>query len=80
MHMDQFSQFGLQIISPSRVSYTGLFIEYTGCSHHAEGLVNPKVLAEKKVTDFGYPRACRFTKHQIENRSSELRLLTFFKM
>jgi hypothetical protein len=26
-------------------------------SHHAEGLVNPKVRAQKKVTDFGYPRA-----------------------
>jgi hypothetical protein len=25
-------------------------------SHHAEGLVNPKVLAKKTVTDFGYPR------------------------
>jgi hypothetical protein len=22
---------------------------------HAEGLVNPKVRAQKKVTDFGYP-------------------------
>jgi hypothetical protein len=36
-------------------------------SHHAEGLVNPKVRAIKKVTEFGYPRACRFRKHQIEN-------------
>jgi hypothetical protein len=24
--------------------------------------------APKKVTDFGYPRACRFRNHQIENR------------
>jgi hypothetical protein len=24
-------------------------------AHHAEGLVDPKVLAEKTVTDFGYP-------------------------
>jgi hypothetical protein len=23
-------------------------------SHHAEGLVDPKVLAQKKVTDFGF--------------------------
>jgi hypothetical protein len=28
-----------------------------GTSHHAEGLVEPKVRANKKVTDFGYPRA-----------------------
>jgi hypothetical protein len=28
--------------------------------HHAEGLVDPKVLAKKPVTDFEYPRACRF--------------------
>jgi hypothetical protein len=48
-------------------------------SHHAEGLVNPKVLAQKKVTDFGYPRACRFRKHQILNRSQELPLPTFKK-
>jgi hypothetical protein len=37
---------------------------YTICtfltnSHHAEGLVNPKLLAKKPVTDF------RFRKHQI---------------
>jgi hypothetical protein len=44
-------------------------------AHHAEGLVNPK----EKVTDFGYPRACRFRKHQIENRFTELALPTFFK-
>jgi hypothetical protein len=47
--------------------------------HHAEGLVNPKVLAQKKVTDFGYPRACRFRKYQIENKFPSLALPTFFK-
>jgi hypothetical protein len=31
------------------------------------------------VTDFGYPRACRFRKHQILNRSPELALPTFKK-
>jgi hypothetical protein len=31
------------------------------------------------VTDFGYPRACRFRKHQILNRSPELALPTFNK-
>jgi hypothetical protein len=41
-------------------------------SHHAEGLVNPKVHAQKKVTDFGFPRACRFRKHQILNSSLKL--------
>jgi hypothetical protein len=41
------------------------------CStHHAEGHVDPKVLA----------RACRFIKHQIENRLWLLLLPTFFKM
>jgi hypothetical protein len=48
-------------------------------AHHAEGLVNPKVRAQKKVTDFGYPRGCRFRKHQILNRSPELALPTFKK-
>jgi hypothetical protein len=46
-------------------------------AHHAEGLVDPKVLAKK--TDFGYPRACRFRKYQKINRSSSLPLPTFFK-
>jgi hypothetical protein len=36
---------------------------FVGCAHHAEGLVDPKVLAKKTVTDFGYPRACRFRKY-----------------
>jgi hypothetical protein len=49
-------------------------------SHHAEALVNPKVRElKKKVTDFGYPRACRFRKHQIENRFPKLTLPTYFK-
>jgi hypothetical protein len=51
-------------------------------THHAEGLVNPKVRepANAIVTIFGYPRACRFRKYQFENRSWELPLPTFFKM
>jgi hypothetical protein len=49
-------------------------------THNAEGLNNPKVRAQKKVTHFGYPRAYRFRKHQIENRFPELALPTFFKM
>jgi hypothetical protein len=48
-------------------------------THHAEGLVNPKVRALKKVTDFGYPRASRFRKHQILNRSPEVPLPTLKK-
>jgi hypothetical protein len=32
--------------------------------------------AQKKVTAFGYPRACRLRKHQIENRSPDLPLPT----
>jgi hypothetical protein len=48
-------------------------------THHAEGLVYPKVRAQKKVTDFGYPRACRFRKYQIENRSPELTRPPFCK-
>jgi hypothetical protein len=32
------------------------------------------------VTDFGYPRACRFRKHQILNRSPELPLPNVAKM
>jgi E3 ubiquitin-protein ligase MARCH6 len=60
------------------VSLNTLFILVFGTTeystHHAEGLVNPKVRVQKKVTDFGLPRACRFRKHQIKNRSP-----TFFK-
>jgi hypothetical protein len=37
-------------------------------THHAERLVDPKVLAKKTVTDFGYPRACRFRKCQKINQ------------
>jgi hypothetical protein len=39
-----------------------------GGSHHAEGQVDPDDLAKKSVTDFGYPRACRYRKYQFENR------------
>jgi hypothetical protein len=49
------------------------FIIIPGNAHHAEGLVDPKVRAKKKDTDFGYPRACRIRKHQkieIGHRSS----------
>jgi hypothetical protein len=64
------------------------FMSNTDCrlifmgAHHAEGLVNPKVLAKYPVTDFGYPRAFRIRKYQIVkflNRSPELRLPTFLK-
>jgi hypothetical protein len=55
-------------ISPVRVS-----------PHHGEGRVDPNTQYKKTVTGFEYPRACRFRKYQIENRSWELRLPTFFK-
>jgi hypothetical protein len=42
-------------------------------------LLTQKCVDKKKVTDFGYPRACRFRKHEIENRFPELALPTFFK-
>jgi hypothetical protein len=42
-------------------------------------LLTQKCGHKKMVTDFGYPRACRFRKHQIENRFQELHLPTFFK-
>jgi hypothetical protein len=42
-------------------------------------LLTQKCVHKKKVTDFGYPRACRFRKYQIENRSPELTRLTFSK-
>jgi hypothetical protein len=48
-------------------------------THHAERLVNPKVLATFLVTDFGYPRAYTFRKYQNLNRSPALVLPTFFK-
>jgi hypothetical protein len=37
------------------------------------------VLAKKTVSDFGYPRVCRFRKYQKINRSSSLPLPTFSK-
>jgi hypothetical protein len=36
------------------------------CTHHAEGLVNPKVRGQITVTAFGYPRACRFRQYEIK--------------
>jgi hypothetical protein len=48
-------------------------------SHHAEGLVDPKVGYKKTVTGYRYPRACRFRIYQFENRLWELPLPTFFK-
>jgi hypothetical protein len=49
-------------------------------SHHAEGLVNPKVHAQKKGYSFWIPpRAYKFRKKQIENRFPELALSTFLK-
>jgi hypothetical protein len=36
-------------------------------------------IAYFEVTDFGYPRACRFRKYQNLNRSPCLLLPTFFK-
>jgi hypothetical protein len=42
-------------------------------------LLTQKCMHKKKVADFGYPRACRFRKNQILNRSPELGLPTFFK-
>jgi hypothetical protein len=47
--------------------------------HHAEGQFNPNPMNKKIVTDFEYPRACRFRKYQIKNRSPELPRPTFFK-
>jgi hypothetical protein len=35
-----------------------------GWSHHPEGLFNPNPMKKEMVTDFGYPRACRFRKYQ----------------
>jgi hypothetical protein len=37
------------------------------------------MLRDFLVTDFGYPIACRFIKHQILNRSPELALPTLKK-
>jgi hypothetical protein len=31
-------------------------------THHAEGLVDPKVLAKKTVIDFGYPQSMQIPK------------------
>jgi hypothetical protein len=42
-------------------------------------LLRQKSVQKILVTDFGYPRACRFRKHQILNRSPELPLPTFLK-
>jgi hypothetical protein len=38
--------------------------------HHAEGLVNPKMRVQKNITDFRYPRACRFRKTIQTNQFS----------
>jgi hypothetical protein len=43
---------------------------------HAEGLVDPKVRVQKKVTDFGYPRACTLRKLKIGYGSSLYQLFS----
>jgi hypothetical protein len=42
-------------------------------------LLTQKFVQKFLVTDFGYPRACKFRKHQILNRSPELALPTLKK-
>jgi hypothetical protein len=42
-------------------------------------LLTQKCVQKFLVTDFGYPRACRFRKYQIENRSLALVLPIFSK-
>jgi hypothetical protein len=42
-------------------------------------LLTQKSVNQQTVTDFRYPRACRFRKYQIENRLWELPRPTFFK-
>jgi hypothetical protein len=42
-------------------------------------LLTQKCVHKKTVTDFRYPRACRFRKHQFKNRSPELALPTLKK-
>jgi hypothetical protein len=39
----------------NKTENTFSFEDFRNTPHHAEGLVNPKVRALKKVTDFGYP-------------------------
>jgi hypothetical protein len=43
--------------------------QFGNSTHHAEGLVDPNSQYKKTVTGFRYPRACRFRKYQLENRS-----------
>jgi hypothetical protein len=66
---------------PCYTSITAIITAAKHCTgtHHAEGLVNPKVRGQKKVTAFGYPRECRFRKHQIEKRFPEFTLPTLKK-
>jgi hypothetical protein len=55
------------------------FLKDAHLAHHAEGVFDPNPMIKQMVTIFGYPRACRFRKHQFENRSWLLPLPTFFK-
>jgi hypothetical protein len=55
------------------------YIDTLRQSHHAEGVFDPNPMNSQMVTIFGYPRACRFRKHQFENRSWLLPLPIFFK-
>jgi hypothetical protein len=53
--------------------------EFQNRTHHAEGVFDPNPMNKQMVTIFGNTRACRFRKHQFENRSWLLPLPTFFK-
>jgi hypothetical protein len=62
------------------LSYLLVFVLVAAAaSHHAEGVFDPNPMNKQMVTIFGYPRACRFRKHQFENRSWLLPLPSFFK-
>jgi hypothetical protein len=50
-----------------------------GCHIMLRDLLTQKCSQKILVTDFGYPRACRFRKYQNLNRSPALVLPTFFK-
>jgi hypothetical protein len=56
-------------------------IKWQHCMVHImpRDLLTQKSVDQKTVTDFRYPRACRFRKHQIKNRLWELPLPLFSK-
>jgi hypothetical protein len=74
-------QHGYRVVAHTNSKCNGSGLIFDRCSVHImlRDLLTQKCSQTFLVTDFRYPRACRFRKYQNLNRSPGLSLPTFFK-